>query len=104
MREQIAQSLLIMYGAGLNDGEQGVAHPSIVITDQLDKLTKELYEEIEKGLMTDGEITQANITGGQQYMVAVQHSTNIPSLHTLCIRAVAQAQLQTILALFKNGG
>jgi len=48
MREKIAQGLLIMYGAGLNDGQCGVEHPSIVLTDQLDKLIKELCEEIEK--------------------------------------------------------
>ena len=40
---------------------------------------------------SDERIEQANKLGGQQYMVAVQHSLNVLALDTCCKRAIAQA-------------
>jgi hypothetical protein len=48
MREQISKSLLIMYGAGLNDGQQGLTQPSVSATDELNELIIRLREEIKK--------------------------------------------------------
>ena len=46
--------------------------------------------------LTDDEMEKANLWGGQQYMVAVQSSVNIPSLDTCCKRAIVTAQVKKI--------
>jgi len=59
---------------------------------------------MEQILLTPEEIEAAHLLGGQQYMVAVQYSVNIPSLDTCCKRALAKAQLKKVATEFDKFG